>query len=62
MTDSTGTKVSGEPNENIAQNHLNIALFNVFKYLKGEYGHIFIHYKFFICPDFLAESLVIRKF
>ena len=27
----------------------------------GGYGHIFIPYKFFICSDFLAEGLVIRK-
>ena len=52
---------SGAPNENIVQNHLNIALLNVFYYLNGRYGHIFIPYKFFVCLDFLAESLVIRK-
>ena len=33
---------SGAPIENIVQNHLNIALLNVFYYLKGRYGHIFI--------------------
>ena len=54
-------KLSGAPNENIVQNHLNIALLNVFQYLNGRYRHIFIHKKFFICSDFLAESLVIRK-
>ena len=54
-------RITGAPNENIVQNHLNIALLNVFQYLNGGYGHIFIPYKFFICSDFLAESLVIRK-
>ena len=48
-------EVPGAPNENIVQNHFNITLLNVF------YGHTFIPYKFFICSDFLAESLVIRK-
>ena len=52
---------TGAPNENIVQNHLNIALLNVFQYLNGRYRHIFIPQKFFICSDFLAESLVIRK-
>ena len=33
---------SGAPNENIVQNHLNIALLNVFWYLNGRYKHIFI--------------------
>ena len=33
---------SGAPNENIVQNHLNIALLNVFQYLNGRYRHIFI--------------------
>ena len=33
---------SGAPNENIVQNHLNIALLNVSWYLKGRYEHIFI--------------------
>ena len=32
----------GAPNENIAQNHLNIALLNVFQYLNGIYTHILI--------------------
>ena len=37
------TKVnSGAPNENIVQNHLNIAMLNVFSYLNGRYRHIFI--------------------
>ena len=49
------------PNENIVQNYLNITLLNVFYYLNGRYRYIFIPYKFFICSDFLAESLVIRK-
>ena len=41
---------SGAPNENIVQNHLNIALL------------IFLSpNEFFFCSDFLAESLVIRK-
>ena len=31
---------SGAPNENIVQNHLNIALLNVFQYLNGRYRHI----------------------
>ena len=52
---------SGAPKENIVQNHLKIALLKVFQYLNGGYGHIFIPYKFFICSDFLAESLVIGK-
>ena len=36
--------LAGAPNENIVQNHLNIALLNVFKYLNGRYyyRHIFI--------------------
>ena len=33
----------GHPiNENIVQNHLNMALSNVFRYLNGRYRHIFI--------------------
>ena len=32
----------GAPNEKIVQNHLNIALLNVFKYLNGRHRHIFI--------------------
>ena len=35
------------PNENIVQNHLNIALLNVFKYLNDRYRHPFIPLKFF---------------
>ena len=50
------------PNENIVQNYLNITLLNVFYYANSRYRYIFILYKFFICSDFLAESLVIRKF
>ena len=38
--------------------HLRIALWS---YLNGKYRHIFIPPKFFICSDFLAQSLVIRK-
>ena len=53
--------VTGAPNENIVQKHLNIALLNVFEYLNGRYRHIFILEKFFICSDFLAEGLVMRK-
>ena len=34
--------ILGEPNENIVQNHLSIALLNVFWYLNGRYRHIFI--------------------
>ena len=49
--------VSGAPKKNIVQNHLNIALLNEFQYLNGGYRHIFIPQKFFICSDFLAESL-----
>ena len=49
---------TGAPNENVVQNHLNIALLDVFWYLNGKYRHIFIPWKFFICSDFLAESLV----
>ena len=52
---------SGAPNEDIVQNHLNIALLNVFQYLNGRYRHIFIPWKFCVCLDFLAESPVIRK-
>ena len=37
-----GVYTSGAPNKNIVQNHLNIALLNVFKYLDGRYRHIFI--------------------
>ena len=33
---------SGAPDENIVQNHLNIALLSVFQYLNGRYRHIFI--------------------
>ena len=32
----------GAPNENMVQNHENIALLNVFWYLNGRYRHIFI--------------------
>ena len=32
----------GAPNETIIQNHLNIALLNVFQYLNVRYRHIFI--------------------
>ena len=53
--------ISGAPNENIVQNHLKIALLNVFQYLNSRYRHIFIAEKFFICSDFLDESLVMRK-
>ena len=35
-------EITGAPNENIVQNHLNIALLNVFQYLNGRYRHIFI--------------------
>ena len=41
----------GAPDENIVQNHLNIALLGIFLSSK----------KFFICSDFLAEILVIQK-
>ena len=37
---------TGAPNENIAQNHLNIELLNVFQYLNGRYRHIFSPKKF----------------
>ena len=43
------------------KNHLNMALLNVNRNLNGRYRHIFIPKKYFICSDFLAESLVIRK-
>ena len=56
-----GYHTSGAPNENIVQNHLNIALLIVFQYLNGRYRHVFTPLKFSICSDFLAESLVIRK-
>ena len=51
-----GYHTSGAPNEN---NHLNIALLNVFQYLNGRYRYVFTPLKFSICSDFLAESLVI---
>ena len=35
----------GAPNENIVQNHLNIALLNVLYYLNGRFRHIFISQK-----------------
>ena len=38
----TFTAGYGLPNESIVQNHLNIALLNVFWYLNGRYRHIFI--------------------
>ena len=34
--------LTGAPNENIVQNHSNIELLNVLKYLNGRYRHIFI--------------------
>ena len=34
--------ITGAPNENMVQNHLNIALLNIFYYLNGRYRHIFI--------------------
>ena len=45
---------SGAPNEDIVQNHLNIALLNVFYYLNGTYRHIFIPLKFFHLFGFLS--------
>ena len=33
---------AGGSNKNIIQNHLNIALINVFSYLNGRYRHTFI--------------------
>ena len=41
-----GYHTSGAPNKNIVQNHLNIALLNVFQYLNGRYRHIFIPQNF----------------
>ena len=38
---------SGARNENIVQNHLNIALLNVFQYLNGRYRHIFMRFSIF---------------
>ena len=38
----TNVQQAGAPNENIVQNHLNIALLNVFYYLNGRYRYIFI--------------------
>ena len=35
-------RITGAPNENIVQNHLNIALLNLFWYLNVRYGQIFI--------------------
>ena len=52
---------SGASNEKIIQNHLHITSLNVFYHLNGRYRHIFIPRKFFICSDFLAKRLVIRK-
>ena len=37
----SGVQFAGAPKENIVQNHLNIALLNVFYYLNGRYRHIF---------------------
>ena len=37
-----GNQQTGASNENIIQNHLNIALLNVFQYLNGSNRHIFI--------------------
>ena len=34
--------LTGAPKENMVQNHLNIALLNVFQYLNGRYRHTFI--------------------
>ena len=44
LTNSCSSSYSlwGAPNENIVQNHLNIALLNVFLYLNGRYRQIFI--------------------
>ena len=39
---TSSLQMSGAPNENIVQNHLNIPLLNLFWYLKGRYRHIFI--------------------
>ena len=47
------------PNENIVQNHLNIALLNVFYYLNGRYRHIFYPLKFFHlfgCPSLKSSD------
>ena len=52
---------SGAPSENIVQNHLNIALFNVFSIWRVDTGIFLSPKKFFICSDFLAEILVIQK-
>ena len=38
----TKAQKTGAPNENTVQNHLNIALLNVFQYFNGRYRHIFI--------------------
>ena len=35
-----------EPAKNIVQNHLNIALLNVFYYVNGRYKHIFMSKNF----------------
>ena len=42
VTSSSTPNITGAPNENIVQNHLNIALLNVFQYLNSGYRHIFI--------------------
>ena len=46
----------GAPNENIIQNHLNIALLNALWYLNGRYRHFFIPYKFFICRSWKSSD------
>ena len=60
FVDNNGTfQYSGAPNENIVQNHLNIALLNVFYYLNGRYRHIFYPRKFFHlfgCPSLKSSD------
>ena len=57
----TGQSTDERNNIRGTQRPLNIALLNVFQYLNGRFRHNFNPSKFFICSDFLPESLVIRK-
>ena len=57
-------EMSGAPIENIVQNHLNIALLNVFFFFffdRVDIGIFLSPKNFSSVRDFLAESLVIRK-
>ena len=54
-------EMSGAPIENIVQNHLNIALLNVFFFDRVDIGIFLSPKNFSSVRDFLAESLVIQK-